>query len=108
MYIGILVRDIWSNFFIRLIRHSRFGGTYVVQNMKAIGENQMICHKPYQAIEDLEFGHNKVNKTIKIHFLRFWERVGILPFSFNESHLDLATYSVKKQFFFITEKSEAT
>ncbi|RLU24932.1 hypothetical protein DMN91_003023 [Ooceraea biroi] len=40
-------------------RHSRFGGTYVVQNMKAIGENQMICHKPYQAIEDLEFGYNK-------------------------------------------------
>ncbi|XP_039305903.1 protein timeless homolog isoform X2 [Solenopsis invicta] len=40
-------------------RHSRFGGTYVVQNMKATGENQMICHKPYQKIEALEFGHNK-------------------------------------------------
>ncbi|XP_014475495.1 PREDICTED: protein timeless homolog [Dinoponera quadriceps] len=40
-------------------RHSQFGGTYVVQNMKAIGENQMICHKPYQKIEALEFGHNK-------------------------------------------------
>ncbi|XP_029159250.1 protein timeless homolog [Nylanderia fulva] len=40
-------------------RHSRFGGTYIVQNMKAIGENQMICHKPYQKIETLEFGHNK-------------------------------------------------
>ncbi|XP_011690831.1 PREDICTED: protein timeless homolog isoform X1 [Wasmannia auropunctata] len=40
-------------------RHSRFGGTYVVENMKAIGENQMICHQPYQKIEALEFGHNK-------------------------------------------------
>ncbi|TGZ51948.1 Timeless-like protein [Temnothorax longispinosus] len=40
-------------------RHSRFGGTYVVQNMKATGENQMICHKPYQKIEALEFGTNK-------------------------------------------------
>ncbi|XP_012062583.1 PREDICTED: protein timeless homolog [Atta cephalotes] len=40
-------------------RHSRFGGTYVVQNMKAIGENQMICHKPYQKIEAVEFGHDK-------------------------------------------------
>ncbi|CAL1677972.1 unnamed protein product [Lasius platythorax] len=40
-------------------RHSRFGGTYIVQNMKATGENQMICHKPYQKIETLEFGHNK-------------------------------------------------
>ncbi|XP_033230286.1 protein timeless homolog [Belonocnema kinseyi] len=40
-------------------RHSRFGGTYVVQNMKAIGENQLICHKPYQKIEALEFGTEK-------------------------------------------------
>lgn len=32
-----------------------------MQNMKATGENQMICHKPYQKIEALEFGHNKVN-----------------------------------------------
>ncbi|EFN81173.1 Protein timeless-like protein [Harpegnathos saltator] len=31
--------------------------------MKATGENQMICHKPYQKIEALEFGHNK--KRIK-------------------------------------------
>lgn len=45
----------------QLIRHSRFGGTYIVRNMKATGENQMICHKPYQKIETLEFGHNKVN-----------------------------------------------
>jgi len=65
----------YLNSFILLIRHSRFGGTYVVQNMKAIGENQMICHKPYQAIEDLEFGHSKVGlcKTItdKDLFLAF-------------------------------------
>ncbi|XP_025075247.1 protein timeless homolog [Pogonomyrmex barbatus] len=40
-------------------RHSRFGGTYVVQNMKATGENQMICHEPYKKIEALEFGYNK-------------------------------------------------
>lgn len=41
-------------------RHSRFGGTYIVQNMKAIGENQLICHKPYQKIEALEFGTEKM------------------------------------------------
>ncbi|KAK0085626.1 hypothetical protein PV325_004747 [Microctonus aethiopoides] len=41
-------------------RHSRFGGTFVVQNMKAIGENQLICHKPFQKIEALEFSHDKV------------------------------------------------
>ncbi|KAK0096098.1 hypothetical protein PV326_006481 [Microctonus aethiopoides] len=41
-------------------RHSRFGGTFVVQNMKAIGENQLICHKPFQKIEALDFSHDKV------------------------------------------------
>ncbi|XP_043250203.1 protein timeless homolog, partial [Colletes gigas] len=41
------------------VRHSRFGGTYVVQNMKAIGDNQLICHKPYQKIESLSFGQEK-------------------------------------------------
>ncbi|XP_011874599.1 PREDICTED: protein timeless homolog isoform X2 [Vollenhovia emeryi] len=40
-------------------RHSRFGGTYVVENMKATGENPLICHKPYQKIDALEFGHNQ-------------------------------------------------
>lgn len=34
--------------------------------MKATGENQMICHKPYQKIETLEFGHNKVNFTNRL------------------------------------------
>lgn len=32
-----------------------------MQNMKATGENQLICHKLYKKIEALEFGHNKVN-----------------------------------------------
>ncbi|KAK2582183.1 hypothetical protein KPH14_004539 [Odynerus spinipes] len=40
-------------------RHSRFGGTYVVQNMKAIGDNQMLCHKPYEKVEALEFSVQK-------------------------------------------------
>ena len=43
-----------------IFRHSHFGGTYVVQNMKAIGENQLLCHKPYQKIEALDFGQDKV------------------------------------------------
>ncbi|XP_076297468.1 circadian regulator timeout [Lasioglossum baleicum] len=44
-------------------RHSHFGGTYVVQNMKAIGENQLLCHKPYQKIEALNFGREKKKLT---------------------------------------------
>ncbi|KAL2733618.1 protein timeless isoform X1 [Vespula maculifrons] len=40
-------------------RHSRFGGTYVLQNMKAIGDNQMLCHKPYEKVEAVEFNSQK-------------------------------------------------
>lgn len=39
--------------------------------MKATGENQMICHKPYQKIETLEFGHDKVNLTTLINNAQF-------------------------------------
>ncbi|XP_076654997.1 circadian regulator timeout isoform X2 [Halictus rubicundus] len=45
-------------------RHSHFGGTYMVQNMKAIGENQLLCHKPFQKIEALNFGKDKT-KLVK-------------------------------------------
>nr|XP_012151360.1 PREDICTED: protein timeless homolog [Megachile rotundata] len=41
-----------------------FGGTYVVQNMKAIGDNQLLCHKPYQKIEALNFGRDKKKMAI--------------------------------------------
>ncbi|CAD6215992.1 GSCOCG00004297001-RA-CDS [Cotesia congregata] len=40
-------------------RHSRFGGTFVVQNMKGIGENQLICHRPFDKIEAFEFSRDK-------------------------------------------------
>ncbi|XP_046476559.1 protein timeless homolog [Neodiprion pinetum] len=39
-------------------RHSRFGGTFVVRNMKAIGDNDLICHKPYEP-EALKLGLEK-------------------------------------------------
>lgn len=47
-------------YFSAFPRHSRFGGTYVIQNMKAIGDNQMLCHKPYEKVEALEFNSQKV------------------------------------------------
>lgn len=49
------------NFVILCLRHSRFGGTFVVENMKAIGDNQMICHKPFQKVEALELARDKVS-----------------------------------------------
>lgn len=40
-------------------RHSRFGGTYVVQNMKSVSDNDLICLKPLNKITSLEFGTKK-------------------------------------------------
>lgn len=40
-------------------RHSRFGGTYVVQNMKSISDNDLICHQSLQKALKLEFDTDK-------------------------------------------------
>lgn len=54
--------------------------------MKATGENQMICHKPYQKIEALEFGHDKVNfaslpiyNLFLSYFSKTFENVKVVP-----------------------------
>ncbi|XP_068631515.1 protein timeless homolog [Battus philenor] len=46
-------------------RHSRFGGTYVVQNMKSISDNEMICLKPLNNLSSLDFGGSKKSKLVK-------------------------------------------
>jgi len=41
-------------------RHSRFGGTFYVQNMKAIDDkNQLIYHRPLPEVKNMSFDHNK-------------------------------------------------
>ncbi|KAF7990289.1 hypothetical protein HCN44_000094 [Aphidius gifuensis] len=63
-------------------RHSRFGGTFVVENMKAIGDNQMICHKPFQKVEALELARDKpklkVAKNRRFVEARLEERISAL------------------------------
>ncbi|XP_038223054.1 protein timeless homolog [Zerene cesonia] len=46
-------------------RHSRFGGTYVIQNMKSISENELICLKPLNKISNLDFNGSKKSKLVK-------------------------------------------
>ncbi|KAJ2951910.1 hypothetical protein O0L34_g4163 [Tuta absoluta] len=46
-------------------RHSRFGGTYVVQNMKSISENEIICLKPLNKISNLDFNGSKKSKLVR-------------------------------------------
>lgn len=47
-------------------RHSRFGGTFVMQNVKSISENDMICHKSLERTIAMEFGRDK-NKVKRSH-----------------------------------------
>ncbi|KAG7308218.1 hypothetical protein JYU34_006890, partial [Plutella xylostella] len=46
-------------------RHSRFGGTYVVQNMKSISDNDVICLKPLTNIAKVDFSGGKKDKLVK-------------------------------------------
>ncbi|XP_022825293.1 protein timeless homolog [Spodoptera litura] len=47
-------------------RHSRFGGTYVVQNMKSLSDNEIICLKPLNKISNLDFNAgSKKSKFVK-------------------------------------------
>ena len=46
-------------------RHSRFGGTLVAQNVKAINDNNyVIVHKPLQSINGLDFDREKRPKKL--------------------------------------------
>ncbi|XP_018561954.1 protein timeless homolog [Anoplophora glabripennis] len=40
-------------------RHSRFGGTFVVQSMKSISDNDLIYHKPLNKLDALDFDVDK-------------------------------------------------
>ncbi|KAF0292415.1 Protein timeless [Amphibalanus amphitrite] len=44
------------------LRHTRFGGTYTVQNMRSISERSLIYHQPLASINELSFDKGKVPK----------------------------------------------
>lgn len=41
-------------------RHSRFGGTFVIKDVKSISDNDMIFHKPLTKAVKLAFDFEKV------------------------------------------------
>lgn len=43
-------------------RHSRFGGAFVVSNMKSISEREVITHRPVKDLKEISFDKNKVPK----------------------------------------------
>ncbi|EDW59287.1 protein timeless homolog isoform X1 [Drosophila virilis] len=40
-------------------RHSRFGGTYVIRNMKSVSDRDIICHQPLQRVSAMDFDREK-------------------------------------------------
>ncbi|XP_033149795.1 protein timeless homolog [Drosophila busckii] len=40
-------------------RHSRFGGTYVIRNMKSVSDRDVICHQPLQRVSAIDFDRQK-------------------------------------------------
>ena len=45
-------------------RHSRFGGTYVVANMKSISDRDVIYHHSVSKVKDITFDQNKVSTQL--------------------------------------------
>ncbi|XP_064471773.1 protein timeless homolog isoform X2 [Ornithodoros turicata] len=43
----------------RMGRHPRFGGTFTVQNMQAIGDNKLIAHSPLNKLCEIDFDQTK-------------------------------------------------
>ncbi|XP_030370378.1 protein timeless homolog [Scaptodrosophila lebanonensis] len=40
-------------------RHSRFGGTYVIRNMKSVSDRDVICHQPLERVTAIDFDREK-------------------------------------------------
>ncbi|XP_023158675.1 protein timeless homolog [Ceratitis capitata] len=40
-------------------RHSRFGGTYVIRNMKSVSDRDIICHQPLERVMSIDFDREK-------------------------------------------------
>lgn len=47
-------------------RHSRFGGTFVIQNVRSISDKDIIAHQPIHRVFAMEFDRDK-NKQKRSH-----------------------------------------
>ena len=43
-----------------LLRHSNFGGTFIVKNMKSTSDNDVIYHKPLHTVNHITLDTEKV------------------------------------------------
>lgn len=49
-------------------RHSRFGGTFVIKNMKSISDNNLICHQAFARAKEINFDREKTAQKVSKRF----------------------------------------
>lgn len=56
-------------------RHSRFGGTYVIRNMKSVSDRDMICHSALERTVQMDFSREKVKQKRNFRLAKEDEKV---------------------------------
>lgn len=55
-------------------RHSRFGGTFVMQNLKSVSDNDLICHQPLDRAIAMDFDREKKRVKRSFRFVKETEQ----------------------------------
>lgn len=56
-------------------RHSRFGGTYVVRNMKSVSDNDLICHQALEKAVQMDFSREKAKQKRNFRMAKEEEKI---------------------------------
>ena len=51
-------------------RHSRFGGTYVIRNLKSVSDRDIICHQPLERVASIDFDREKQTQKRSFRHVR--------------------------------------
>ncbi|XP_075147569.1 circadian regulator timeout [Haematobia irritans] len=51
-------------------RHSRFGGTYVIRNLKSVSDRDIICHQPLERVTAIDFDREKQQQKRSFRHIR--------------------------------------
>jgi len=51
-------------------RHSRFGGTYVIRNLKSVSDRDVICHQPLERVSSIDFDREKQKQKRSFRHIR--------------------------------------
>ncbi|XP_073816308.1 circadian regulator timeout isoform X1 [Musca autumnalis] len=51
-------------------RHSRFGGTYVIRNLKSVSDRDIICHQPLERVTSIDFDREKQQQKRSFRYVR--------------------------------------